>query len=384
MKTQKIHLKKIYFIVFIIVILNIATINTTASTTKKEFSEHISAKSAVLYEPTRCKFLYQKNADQKLPMASTTKIMTAIVVANECAMDEVVIIGNESGGVEGSSAYLREGDKYTILELLYALMLQSANDAAAALAYYVSGGIDEFANLMNQTAKSLELENTNFTNPHGLDNEDHYTTAKDLAKIGAALLSNETLKNIVSTYSRSFTLEDRTRTYINHNKLLQSYDGCTGVKTGFTKKSGRCLVSSAERDGISLICVTINATSDWSDHKNLLDFGFNSLECIDLCTPGDYLNNIDLLNGEKESVKVSAKEKISIVLEKNNYDIQERIILPRYITAPVNKGDIVGQVIYNIDNEVYTIDITADETVYLNKKKTILNKLTKIFHIQDD
>ena len=199
MKTQKIHLKKICFIVFIIVILNIATINTTASTTKKEFSEHISAKSAVLYEPTRCKFLYQKNADQKLPMASTTKIMTAIVVANECAMDEVVIIGKESVGVEGSSAYLREGDKYTILELLYALMLQSANDAAAALAYYVSGGIDEFANLMNQTAKSLELENTNFTNPHGLDNEDHYTTAKDLAKIGAALLSNETLKNIVST-----------------------------------------------------------------------------------------------------------------------------------------------------------------------------------------
>ena len=203
MKTQKIHLKKICFIVFIIVILNIATINTTASTTKKEFSEHINAKSAVLYEPTRCKFLYQKNADQKLPMASTTKIMTAIVVANECAMDEVVIIGNESVGVEGSSAYLREGDKYTILELLYALMLQSANDAAAALAYYVSGGIDEFANLMNQTANSLELENTNFTNPHGLDNEDHYTTAKDLAKIGAALLSNETLKNIVSTYSWS-------------------------------------------------------------------------------------------------------------------------------------------------------------------------------------
>ena len=175
----------VYICVIIITLLLLSMLSIYASASFKAsgFSGKISAKAAALYEPTNQSFLYTKNGDARLPMASTTKIMTAIVVAEKCRMDETVIIGPESVGIEGSSAYLREGDEYTVLELTYALLLQSANDAATALAYYVAGGDTEFADLMNAKAEMLGLENTHFTNPHGLDDEEHYTCATDLSKI---------------------------------------------------------------------------------------------------------------------------------------------------------------------------------------------------------
>ena len=237
----------------------------------------VSAHSAALYQPETNTFLYSKNADLRMPMASTTKIMTALVALEESSLDEIIIIDDRAVGIEGSSAYLKSGEAFTMEELLYALLLQSANDAAVAIANHIGGSSEGFAGLMNEKACSLGLEDTHFTNPHGLNDEAHYTTAYDLAKIAAQALKNEKFKEIVSTYKKTFLNDERSRTYVNHNKLLNLYEGCIGVKTGFTRQSGRCLVGAAERDGALLISVTLSAPNDWNDHKTLWNYGFSLL-----------------------------------------------------------------------------------------------------------
>lgn len=243
----------------------------------------VSAKSAALYDPASKSFLYTKNADMQLPMASTTKIMTALVAIENADLDKSVSISDDAIGTEGSSLYLKRGETMTMKDLLMGLMLRSANDAAAAIAYEISGSIEAFAEKMNEKATQIGALNTNFTNPHGLDNPSHYTTAKDLAIITAEALSNKTFLNIVSTKKHIIKNSDgEARLLTNHNKLLNLYDGAIGVKTGFTKKSGRCLVGAAERDGTRLISVTINAPDDWNDHKALFDYGFFKLKSVPL------------------------------------------------------------------------------------------------------
>lgn len=237
----------------------------------------VSAKAAALYDPEAKRFLYEKNSNERLSMASTTKIMTAIVALEHILPDKEIVVDERACGIEGSSVYLKAGEVLTAEALLYALMLRSANDAAEALAYEISGSIEAFAFLMNEKAKSLGLKNTSFKNPHGLDCEGHYTTASDLAVITACAMCMPKFNEIASTYKKTIKSSAETRLLVNHNKLLNSYDGCIGVKTGYTKKSGRSLVSAAERDSFCLICVTIDAPSDWQDHKYLLDYGFMRL-----------------------------------------------------------------------------------------------------------
>ena len=376
----------VYISVILITLLLLSMLSIYASATYKSkksqsFTTKISAEASALYEPTNNIFIYEKNGDQRMPMASTTKIMTAIVVAKNCDMDEVVIIGPESIGIEGSSAYLREGDHYTVRELLYALLLQSANDAATALAYYTAGGILEFSALMNEEAVSLGLQNTHFTNPHGLDDDEHYTTAKDLAIIGARLMESDILRGIASTYKKTFTYGERTRTYINHNKLLRLYDGGVGIKTGFTKRSGRCLVGAAERYGLTFISVTLDAPSDWSDHTALLDFAFEKFEKIDLCLEGDLTREIVVINGSSPYLTVSARENLQVIKEKCESDIAEYISLPSYVIAPIKKGEAIGKAVYKVGEKTYKVDLIATEDVRIAKKdgilKKILNKISK-------
>ena len=372
----------IYICIILITVLLFAMLSVYASATSKStksniFTKNISAKAATLYEPTSKKIIYSKNGEERLPMASTTKIMTAMVVVDNCNTMETVIIGPESVGVEGSSAYLSEGDEYTVLELLYALMLQSANDAATALAYYVAGGISEFSEMMNRKANDLGLENTHFTNPHGLDAEDHYTTSNDLAIMSAELLENEILREIVSTYKKTFTYDERTRTYINHNKLLRLYADAAGVKTGFTRRSGRCLVGAAERDGMTFISVTLDAPSDWSDHTALLDFAFDSYEKIQLTAKGDYLQNINVVGGDKESVYISAKENLEVIKEKETTDIEEIISLPKYLIAPIKEGETVGRVTYKVGGRDYTVDLVALNEVNRKGENNIFLRILK-------
>lgn len=227
-----------------------------------------SASAAILIEANSGRVLYEQNADQKMLIASTTKIMTALVAIEECTLDDVVEV-TQAHMTEGSSMYLKPGETVTVEELLYGLMLCSGNDAALALAD-CCGGLEEFVQAMNDKAAELGMQDTSFANPNGLDDENHYSTARDMAVLAAYAAQNPTFRRICST--RTATVGSRTMT--NHNKLLSQVEGCIGMKTGYTKAAGRTLVSCAQRDGCRLVAVTLCDGNDWADHKSLYEMGF--------------------------------------------------------------------------------------------------------------
>ena len=230
----------------------------------------LSAKSAVLLDASTGRVLYASHAEDKSLIASTTKIMTALVICEAGDLDRTVVIPPEAVGIEGSSMYLKAGEVLSVHELLYGLMLRSGNDAAVALALADSGSISAFAMRMNEKAAVLGLKNTHYANPHGLDSEENYSTALDLARLTRFALQNPDFAQLVST--KSVTIGDRVLT--NHNKLLWQYSGAIGVKTGYTRTAGRILVGAAERDGRRLIAVTIADPNDWADHAALYEYGF--------------------------------------------------------------------------------------------------------------
>ncbi len=322
-----------------------------------------SAAAAILMNADTQEVLYEKNAyDEKL-VASTTKIMTALIVLENCEIDELVLIKPEYTGIEGSSMYLETGRIYTVEDLLYGLLLASGNDAATALAYHTAGGIDEFAELMNEKVEELGLENTQFKNPHGLDAEGHYSSAYDLAVIMSEALKNHDFLRINST--ESITIGEQT--FTNHNKILTTYEGSIGGKTGYTKAAGRSLVSAARRDNLTLICVTISDPDDWNTHKTLFDWGFENFVAQEIVLPMEVLE-IPLISGVTETVEVGLTEKVYISLPKGER-AEGKIELPMFLFAPVNEGDIVGKVtIYNNEKIIGEEDIVALENGKVNEE----------------
>lgn len=375
----------LYLTVILIAVIAFAlmTIYSASSTKERTKSFGLSAEAATLYQPdTEC-FLYEKNADEPMPMASTTKIMTALVALENSELSELVYVKASAVGIEGSSAYLKEGDTLTMEELLYALLLGSANDAAVAIAEHISADVDSFVSLMNERAESLGLTNTHFVNPHGLDDEEHCTTARELALIAAEALKNDNFKKISSTYKKTFSSEERTRTYVNHNKLLKLYDGSIGMKTGFTKRSGRCLVGAAERDGLTLVSVTLNAPSDWSDHAKLFDYGYDTLECITLAEVSEYCYDIAVLDGAQDVVTVENHEAASVILEKGQHEVKKYVKLPRLTVAPIHGGEALGTIIFTVDGEYAAqIPLVASESVKVKEKQKILDRLKEKFGIE--
>lgn len=240
------------------------------SVSAESYALSLSASSAVLMD-MEGKILFEKNSDTPLPMASTTKIMTAICAIENCNTNLPIIIDSRSVGIEGSSVYLKEGERITVKELLYALMLNSGNDAATAIAIAVSGDVEDFALLMNDTAKRIGVLSTNFTNPSGLYEDGHYTTARDLAKITAYAMENPLFRHIVACMTQKISAPEGSRYLKNHNRLLTELEGCIGVKTGYTKKCGRCLVSAKATGDKEYIAVTLNAPDDWRDHKAMYE-----------------------------------------------------------------------------------------------------------------
>ena len=305
----------------------------------------VSARGAVLMEADSKEIIFGQNENARLPMASTTKIMTALVALESLPMDTTVKITSESVGVEGSSIYLCEGETLTLEQLLYALLLESANDAAVAIAVAVSGSVEAFAEKMNERAKTLGLTNTHFVNPHGLDAEEHYTTAYELALITCEAMKNPVFREISATDRKTIPLhgEEGVRLLLNHNKLLSSYEGCIGGKTGYTKKTGRCLVSAAERDGITLVAVTLNAPDDWRDHTAMLDYGFGMYETVPLCDIGSFSSPLWMISGAQEYVMVENTKALSAVLRVDHGDILCIVELPRFEFAPVSAGQTVGR-----------------------------------------
>lgn len=242
-----------------------------------------SAKAICLLDANSGRILNCLNENQKLPMASTTKIVTAITVILNCKdIQEEMVVDNKSVGIEGTSIYLKKGEKLKIIDLLYGLMLRSGNDAAMALAIKIGGSSENFTKLMQETAKMAGAVNSNFSNPHGLDDPNHYTTAYDLAKITAFALNNDIFKNIVSTKSYTIpkTNVSETRYLVNKNKLLKSLDGCCGVKTGFTSKAGRCLVSACERNNNALVCVVLNCGPMFELSAELINDAFKQYNFV--------------------------------------------------------------------------------------------------------
>lgn len=343
----------------------------------------ISAKSAILIEAGDGKILYQKSAHIRLPMASTTKIMTAIVAIEEYPdLKKEVSIDKRAVGIEGSSIYLYENETMTMEDLLYALLLSSANDAAVAIACEISGGIEEFAEKMNSKANALGLEDTHFTNPNGLHDEEHYTTAYDLALLAAYALKNPTFKKIVSTKKKTVPMKngEETRLLINHNKMLSLYDGAIGVKTGYTKKSGRCLVSAAERDGLMLVAVTLNAPNDWNDHSDLLDFGFDSYECKNFANSGNISFFVPVISGEESEIKVTNSAPLSAVISKEHTEITCTVELPKFIFADIKEGEAVGNIIYTCNGSIIAQSpLVAEKSINAVKyKKSFFEWITSL------
>ena len=341
-----------------------------------------SARAAILIEASGQNVIYESNADARLPMASTTKIMTALCVIESCPLDMKVTVTADAAGVEGSSVYLREGETLTVEDLLYAVMLASANDAATALAVAVSGSVDAFAELMNERARSLGLNNTHFTNPHGLDDEDHYTSARDLAVITAEALKNETFRKIASTYKHTIPAADGgVRMLVNHNKLLRAMDDVIGVKTGFTKRCGRCLVTAAERGGVTVIAVTLSDPDDWRDHAAMLEYALRSYKSLVLAEAGSLSFPVPVCGADADFVIAKNDEALSICVPADTPEPRRVVELYRFMFAPVMSGETLGRVSwYGADGECLgSVRLYASESVPARRTPTPFEKFKSFF-----
>lgn len=279
----------------------------------------------------------QKNADKRLPMASTTKIMTALIIAEECNLDEVITVPDQAVGVEGSSIYLKHGEQISVKDLLYGLMLRSGNDAACALAIHHSGSVENFVEKMNLKAQELGAHDTHFANPSGLPDETHYTTAKDLCNIARNAMLNETFNKVVST--KSYTGEFKS--FFNKNKLLTKLDGANGVKTGYTEKAGRCLVSSAKRGNMDVVCVVLNCYDMFERSAQIIESCFEKYSVEKLGADSVYF-----VNGKA----CTLGEDCYITVEKNK-ELEYKICLLTNLTA---KGEIAKLDIYCENNLIFS------------------------------
>lgn len=325
----------------------------------------LSAQKAILYDAQTGRVLYEKNADSRSLIASTTKIMTALVVCEHCNVLDRMKIPKEAVGIEGSSMYLKEGEVLTLQELLYGLMLRSGNDAAVALAIYCGGTVEGFAGMMNDKARQLGLQGSHFENPHGLDSPGHYSTARDLAILSAYAMKNPVFYQTVSTKS----VRVGERSLQNHNKLLWRVDGADGIKTGFTKAAGRILVSSATREGRRLICVTINDGNDWLDHATLLEKGFAEFAVQQLVQGGECLGSATVFSGTTDRVSLIAAEDFFFPLAKSE---KATVVLsaPGFVYAPVVKGQSAGSAHICIDGKaIGKVKLIYDQTVEQEKQQ---------------
>ena len=325
----------------------------------KAYAASVSADKAILLDAQTGRVLYEKCADEQALIASTTKIMTALIVCEQCNVLDRMRIPKEAVGIEGSSMYLQEGEVLTIQELLYGLMLHSGNDAAVALAIYCGGTVEGFAQLMNDKAHRLGLTGTHFENPNGLDSPGHYSTARDMAILTAYAMNNPIFAKTVSTK----TVTVGNRSLRNHNKLLWRIEGADGVKTGFTKAAGRILVSSATRQGRRLIAVTMNDPNDWQDHEQLLNDGFSHYNIQQIVEKGDVLGSVEVAGGESGVVALVAAEDFFYALADTETP-QITIQGPGFVYSPVASGQDAGFAYICIDEHVVgKVPLVYEQTI---------------------
>ncbi|MEG0770269.1 MAG: D-alanyl-D-alanine carboxypeptidase family protein [Clostridia bacterium] len=348
----------------------------------------VSAKAAVCIEYYTGEVIFQKSANEKLPMASTTKLMTALTTLKlEQNLQREFVIPKAATAIEGSSMYLEEGEILTIEELLYGLMLVSGNDAATALAIAICGNEATFVQNMNKVARDMGLLNTNFTNTTGLYDENHYTTALELAKIASKAASHQKLKEIMATKSKVITARGAVKTHslTNHNRMLSSYRYCVGGKTGFTEKAGRCLVEIGLKEDKRVITVTLNDRDDWQDHEKMLEYCFDKINYLNEFEEGEFTKEINVINGSKNKVTIENSEVLqNIIINNKKGEYKTTIYSDDMLFAPLIKGECVGVVDLVLDNKILSssklilkesIDILPPLTGY---KKLLINFLNII------
>lgn len=355
-------MKRALIIVMTLIIVVLSSFVTVSA------RQDTSARAAVIMDVNSGRVLYSKNMNEKLAMASTTKIMTTLVAIESGKLDEKVTVSKKASETEGSSIYLRAGEKHTVNDLLYAIMLRSGNDAAVAVAEHVGGSIEGFAALMNKKAAEIGATNTHFDNPHGLDSANHYTTAYDLALITAYALKNPVFANVVGSKKKTIEgppNESWDRVMVNKNKMLWQFEGGNGVKTGFTNKAGRCLVSSATRNGMQLVCVVLNCGPMWNDSVSLLEYGFGNYSNEMVVNKDNIFKVIEVRNGKEKFVAVKPKEDYYVALkagEKDKVKLFAKNI--KIAQAPLNKGDEAGKLEVYLDNKLLQeIELEYTESV---------------------
>lgn len=336
----------------------------------------ISAQAAVLMDAGSGRVLYTHNADEERPIASITKLMTALVAVESVPdLDVKVRVRREWTGERGSSMYLTPGEELTLRELLYGLLLASGNDAALAVAGACAGDVDTFVDWMNQRAADIGMTHTHFSNPNGLQDEGNYSTARDMARLARVFLEHDVLREIAAT--KSITVAGRS--LVNHNKLLWRYEGCIGLKTGYTDRAGRTLVSAAERDGQTLIAVTLFDRDDWADHAALLDYGFARFPSHLLARAGKEFTRIPVEGSLSRFVPVVTYRDVSYPLT-GEERVRVKVILPDRVEAPVEQGAIAGELQFSVDGMpvgstylLYGRDVKEDRS----RKESLFERLQK-------
>ena len=360
----------------LIVCLIFAGVGFNAVSINSVEASSTSAKSMCVIEQNSKRVLYQKDMDTMRANASTTKIVTAITVIQHCDnLDEVITVHNKSIGIEGTSIYLRKDEQLSVRDLLYGLMLRSGNDSAVALAYHVGESEEKFVGMMNELCLNIGAKNTHFANPHGLDEAQHYTTAYDLALVTAYALNNPIFAEIVSSkhYTIPATNISDARYLTNKNRLLNSLDGCIGVKTGFTSKAGRCLVSAIKRNDIVLVCVVLNCGPMFEDSVALLNSAYNEYDFSPITVKNEPIYNEYYIDNERGTFNLYTDETFVFPIKDSERDKLKVVYSLFELTKDVKEGEEVGEISVFYDNhlqktlKLYTInkiDVLENQDIF--------------------
>ncbi len=328
----------------------------------------VNAKGAILIEATTGRVLWQQNAHERLPMASTTKVMTALLLMEKGNLHDKVTLPDDFVNVGESSIWLEPGETQELEDLFYAMMLKSANDAAQAIAIGVGGTEEKFIEMMNEKAKELGLEDTHFMNPHGLHNAEHYTTAYDLAMIAREDIKYEQFRKVVITKKHTLPWADNDydRVVYNANNFLNTYEYATGIKTGYTRQAGSCLVGSAEKDGMQLIAVVLGCPQMYVDTKTIMEYGFENYKMADLCEANEEMGIVPVIEGRQDTVAAITQNAMQYPVKKAGENLPTaKVELLDSVSAMVTKGDILGQVIYtDTDGNSFQVPLVAANHVY--------------------
>lgn len=360
--------KKLSILVLIFIVVGIISIDAASDI-------NTSAKAAIVMDVKTKRVLYSKNMNTQLEMASTTKIMTALLAVESGKLNDIVTIKQSSCNVEGSSVYLKPGEKLTVEELLYGLMLRSGNDASVAIAEYIGGNVDNFVALMNKKAKDIGADNTHFMNPNGLPDNSHYTTAYDLALITSYAMKNSKFSEIVGSKNKTIPGppgENWNRILKNKNKMLWTFEGANGVKTGYTKDAGRCLVTSATRNNMQLVCVVLNCGPMWEESTALLEYTYKNYSNIKLLDKEKYTKKVATIKGKQKYVDLKPLDDIVIPIKENEAaKVEIKIDSINNHIAPIYKGAKAGEISVYIDKTIiaktpliYQKDVKSSDLLY--------------------